>query len=237
MSRIAIIIPALDEEAVLYGTVTAVLSALPSLAPHDAVVRIVDNGSTDSTPRTGKGLADRFGAVRYGNVGVRGKGRAIRAGWEAEDADVYVFMDADLATDLSALRPLVDAALERGGVAYGSRFHAESKVVRSPLRLAFSHGYRAATRVILGTRLNDAPCGFKAASRRIVRDVMPSVEDDAWFFDTELAVRAERAGAALVEVPVTWTEHDVEGRRSKVNAPKLAVQYLRRLFKLRNDLA
>jgi glycosyltransferase involved in cell wall biosynthesis len=237
MSRIAIVIPVLNEEAVLDRSVREVVRALKAMIEHGSVVHIVDNGSTDATPEIGRTLAAEFPEVRYLRIGMRGKGRAIRAGWEAEHADVYAFMDADLATDLSALPALLQAALTNDGIAYGSRFHEDSKVSRSVRRSAFSRAYRAAARAILGTRMSDVPCGFKAASRRVVRDIMPDVRDQEWFFDTELAVRAERRGIPLVEIPVTWSEHEVEGRTSKVNAPKLALQYLRKLFELRNDLS
>lgn len=233
--RLIIAVPVLNEEAVLERTVRQMAAAAAGLRDVDAEVVIVDNGSDDATPEIGRRLADEVPSVRYVRIGERGKGRAIRHAWSGADADVYAFMDADLATDLSALPALVEGAAN-DGVAYGSRFHPDAVVERSFLRRAFSSGYRAAVRVLLATSVNDAPCGFKAVSRRVVRDVLPEVRDDRWFFDTELVVRAERAGVPVVEVPVAWKEHEVEGRRSKVNALGLSVEYLRHILRLRKDL-
>lgn len=234
--RVTIAIPVLNEETVLDRTVRSVVAAARAINGAEVEIVIADNGSEDATADIGERLALEFPDVRYLRIGARGKGIAVRRAWESSDADVFAFMDADLATDLSALPRLVAAAAGSGGIAYGSRYHGDSDVVRSPTRTAVSRAYRAVVRSLLGTSVADAPCGFKAASRRVVRDVMPAVADDRWFFDTELVVRAERAGFPLIEVPVTWREVSYEGRRSKVNVPKVAAQYLRSVLRLRRDL-
>src|SRR5439155_12383385 len=53
---------------------------------------------------------------------------------------------------------------------------------------------------------SDAQCGFKAVRADRVRMLLPQVEDNGWFFDTELLVLAERAGLRIHEVPVDWTD-------------------------------
>lgn len=80
----AAIIPALDEEPTVGGVVSA---ARPIV---DEVI-VVDNGSTDHTAT----MAARAGA-RVVSEQTRGKGQAMSAGLEATDADVVVFLDADL---------------------------------------------------------------------------------------------------------------------------------------------
>jgi putative flippase GtrA len=53
---------------------------------------------------------------------------------------------------------------------------------------------------------SDAQCGFKAIRTDVAHDLLPLVEDDNWFFDTELLVLAQRAGLRIAEVPVDWTD-------------------------------
>jgi hypothetical protein len=58
---------------------------------------------------------------------------------------------------------------------------------------------------------SDAQCGFKAITRAAARELVPLVEDNGWFFDTELLLEAERLGHRIVDVPVEWRE-DADSR-------------------------
>lgn len=235
--RILIALPVLNEEKVLRPTVEAVRRfADASLPGHDVSIVIADNGSADATESIGRGLERSLRGVRFLKLSAKGKGLAIREAWKSAEADVYVFMDADLATDLGALPELVRRVEGGAGLAVGSRFRRESKVERSAFRKVLSYGYRALLRAALGTAVSDVPCGFKAASPRVVREVLPSVRDDRWFFDTELVVRAERAGHRIEEVPVTWRELKPAGRASKVRVLPLIRDYVGQVMRLRREL-
>lgn len=235
--RITIALPVYNEERVLRSSVTRVASAAAEFfGGHDVEVIIADNDSEDSTGRVGRELEREFDAVSYLAVGGRGKGLAVRRAWESRTGDVNVFMDIDLATDLAALPRLVSEAAECGGLAIGSRFHPESVVTRSLGRRLVSRCYRTVLKLLLRVGFSDAPCGFKAVSARVVREIMPQVEDNRWFFDTEMLVRAERAGFEIREVPVTWREDGPDGRPSKVNVPKIAREYLKQVLRLRRQL-
>jgi hypothetical protein len=127
--------------------------------------------------------------------------------WADSDADVLVYMDVDLSTDLNALLPLV-AAADLRPLRPGHRQPAAARLAgrRGPKREVISRGYNLLVKGALRTRFSDAQCGFKAIRRDVAREVLPLVEDDAWFFDTELLVLAERAGLRIHEVPVDWVD-------------------------------
>jgi putative flippase GtrA len=57
----------------------------------------------------------------------------------------------------------------------------------------------------------DAQCGFKAMRRSVAAELLPLVEDDEWFFDTEVLVTAQRLGLRIQEVPVEWVD-DTDSR-------------------------
>ncbi len=236
--KVVIAIPVLNEEQVLPSTAERLREFAGSrLSGRDVTIVIADNGSTDRTGEIAEELARRYPEFRHLRLAERGKGLAIRAAWNAYPADVSVFMDADLATDLEALPGLIDAAAASGGLAVGSRFHRDSKVRRSPLRRLASFGYMVFQRLLLGSRVADLPCGFKAASAAVVARILPAVKDNGWFFDSELVVRAERAGFQVTEVPVVWREDPSSGRRSKVSVGRLAADYAKRVLRLRRELA
>jgi hypothetical protein len=71
---------------------------------------------------------------------------------------------------------------------------------------------------MFATRVRDMQCGFKAARAEIVRDLLPAIEDEGWFFDTELLLLAERNGLRIHQVPVDW----VDDPDSRVNISQTA---------------
>ena len=154
----------------------------------------------------------------------KGRGRALRAAWSRSSAPVLAYVDVDLSTDLAALLPLV-APLVSGhsDLAIGSRLARGSRIVRGPKREVISRCYNLILRGSLGAGFSDAQCGFKAIRKDVARQLLPLVEDEAWFFDTELLVLAERAGLRIHEVPVDW----IDDPDSRVHIASTALADLR----------
>ena len=171
-------------------------------------VVIADNGSTDSTPEICRLLSETFEDVGYLRLEQRGRGRALKAAWRNSNAAAVAYMDVDLSTDLAALPVLVEAIQSgRCDVAIGSRLCPCARVTgRSHKREFISRAYNLLIRAMFMVRFRDAQCGFKAVSRRAADSVVPLVEDNGWFFDTELLLVAEKSGHAIEEVPVSWTD-------------------------------
>ena len=137
----------------------------------------------------------------------KGRGRALRAVWSTSDAPVLAYMDVDLSTDLAALAPLVAPLLSgHSDLAIGTRLHRGSRVVRAAKREFVSRCYNLLLRGALVARFSDAQCGFKAIRADVAAGLLPLIEDDGWFFDTELLVLAERGGLRIHEVPVDWVD-------------------------------
>jgi len=142
---------------------------------------------------------------------------------------VVAYMDVDLATGLDALLPLVAPILSgHSDVAIGTRLAPGSQVVRGPKRELISRGYNALVHAALGNGFSDAQCGFKAMGADVARSLLPLVEDDGWFFDTELLVLAERSGLRIHEVPVDW----VDDPDSRVDIRRTAVEDLKGIWRL-----
>ena len=237
MKTIILAIPSLNEETVLRDTVEKTLAFVSEKMPNDNFrIVIVDNGSSDRTQEIGRALAaEHPDQVIYQRLEQRGKGLAVRDAWTKHEGDIYAFMDADLATDLKSLPPLINYCPDNG-MAIGSRYLPESEVKKSITRRIFSWGYRLTLKTVLETKIHDLPCGFKAASAKVVRDVFPDVKNNAWFFDTELTIRAEKKGLPIVEVPVKWHEVNQADRPSRVSLSKVAREYLERSWALRREL-
>jgi hypothetical protein len=122
------------------------------------------------------------------------------------DADLYVFMDTDLAADLSTLPVLIEKVQGGYDVVTGSRYCEGARVSRPPLRMLTSLVYNWLVNQTFRDNIRDHQCGFKAFSRRAVRGLLPKTRETTWFWDTEVLVLALRLGYMVAEVPVTWTE-------------------------------
>jgi len=202
-----VVVPVYDEEQVLERSVERLHAYLSEHFPFTWRITIVDNASTDSTWRKAENLAAGLTNVQAIHLDRKGRGLALRTAWTASDATVVAYMDVDLSTDLDALLPLV-APLVSGhsDVAIGSRLAPASSVARAPKREFISRSYNLILRTVMATRVRDAQCGFKAVRADVARRLVPAVEDDGWFFDTELLLLAERNGLRIHEVPVDWVD-------------------------------
>lgn len=233
--KILIAVPAYNEEPILAENVKKIYDFLKKNIMDDWQIVIADNNSSDRTGEIGKDLEKNFERIKYLHIPKRGKGRAIRAAWESGNADIYIFMDADLATDLSALPELIAAiGQEKYALAAGARFHKDSKVKRSPLRKFISRIYRFILRLLLKLKTKDAPCGFKAVNYTIVKNILPQIKNNEWFFDTEMVVLAEKENYSIKEIPIIWTEHKKPGRKSRVSFIKVSLGYLKEIWRLKS---
>ncbi len=159
----------------------------------------------------------------------KGRGYALRAAWSTSDAPVVAYMDVDLSTSLPALLPLVAPLLSgHRDVAIGSRLAPGAHVVRGPKRELISRAYNLLLKLALRGRFSDAQCGFKALRRDAAERLLPLVEDNEWFFDTELLVTAQRLGLRIGEVPVDW----VDDPDSRVNIVSTATDDLRGVWRM-----
>lgn len=204
--QVEIVVPVRNEERDLPVAIARLQAHLRDF-PFTARITIADNGSTDRTWELACQLAATSPQVHAVRIERAGRGGALRQVWSASPAQVCVYTDVDLSTDLNALLPLVAPLLSgHSEVAMGTRLARGSRVVRGPKREIISRCYNLLLRGTLAARFSDAQCGFKAIRTDVARQLLPLVADDGWFFDTELLVLAERAGLRIHEVPVDWTD-------------------------------
>ncbi len=190
-SRIAVVIPALDEER----SIGAVVDEIPAWV--DDVV-VVDNGSSDATAR----VARRHGA-RTVREPRRGYGAACQAGIDllarSGAPDAVVFLDADGSDAPAETARLVDPILAD---------RADLVVGRRPLRQRMRLHQRLGTRLVcallrLGFRAQVTDIGpFRAVSWRTLQRI--GMRDRRYGWTAEMQARALRFGERVAEVPVSW---------------------------------
>jgi len=191
--RLAVIIPALDEEE----SIARVIEAIPrSLAPD---VIVVDNGSTDRTAE----IAAAQGA-RVIQQPCRGYGAACLAGLAAlGDADIVAFLDADFSDDTGLLCDLVaPIAEDRADFVIGSRMLGE----REPGALPFHSRFGNWLSGLILTHVYGQPTTDLGPFRAIRRTTLEQLhmEDRAFGWTIEMQAKAARLRARTIEIPVPY---------------------------------
>ncbi|MEU7897696.1 bifunctional glycosyltransferase family 2/GtrA family protein [Nonomuraea sp. NPDC049152] len=221
---VEVVVPVHNEQRALPVCVARLHEHLTTSFPYGFRITIADNASSDATWPIAQELAAHYPGVRAVHLEEKGRGRALRSVWAGSDADVVSYMDVDLSTDLGAFLPLVAPLLSgHSDLAIGTRLARTANVVRGPKREFVSRVYNLLLRGVMGAGFSDAQCGFKAARTEIAQALLPAVEDQEWFFDTELLLLAERHGLRIHEVPVDW----VDDPDSRVDIVKTAMDDLR----------
>jgi glycosyltransferase involved in cell wall biosynthesis len=229
LPTVDIVVPTHNEAHVLEASIRRLHGHLTERFPLPWRITIADNGSTDGTSVLARRLARTIPGVSVLVLPVAGRGGALRAAWLRSRADVVAYTDVDLSTDLDALFPLVAPLISgHSDVAVGSRLASGARTHRGAKREVISRGYNRLLKVVLRTPVRDAQCGFKAVTATSARQLLPTVRDDGWFFDTELIIRAKRAGMRVFEVPVDW----VDDEDSRVKILRTALEDLRGVARL-----
>lgn len=231
MPQLDIVLPVYNEEHVLADSVTQLSAYLQEHDfPYTWRIVIADNASTDGTLAAAEALADQFEDVSVIHLPEKGRGRALRKAWLDSDADAACFMDIDLSTNLDGLLPLARAVLEEGyDVSTGSRMTKGSQIERSIGREITSRGFIFLIKALFLTGLSDTQCGFKAISRQAAQELVPRIENEEWFFDTELLLLADKGGYRVKDIPIRW----IEDTDTRVNVLKTILEDLAGLVRMR----
>lgn len=192
--------------------------------PLRAVVTIADNASTDSTSGIAQTIATEVDGVRAVHLDRKGRGRAVKWIWATSDTPMVAYMDVDLATGLDARLPLVALLLSgHAEVAIGSRLAVGARVVRGTKRELISRARNAIRHTALRAGFSDARCGFKAIRTDVARDLIPPIEDDAWFFEPSSWCRP--GGRACGSTKWRWTGWTTPTRGSTSPRPPVDAQH------------
>jgi glycosyltransferase involved in cell wall biosynthesis len=203
---VSIVIPAFNEAARIGMTISRIQRFLEGFPfPHELI--IVDDGSTDETPR----IVERSGIPTLRllrNESNHGKGYAVRQGVLASRGDFVLFTDADLSAPIEEIEKLMAVALkEDADVVIGSRAVDRSMIAVRQSRMRESGGvaFNLVVRTLLGLRLRDTQCGFKLFTRSSADRVFRKQTISGFGFDPEVLFLASKGNLTIREVPVRWS--------------------------------
>ena len=213
--QLSIVIPAYNEGARIELTLDRVMTCVEKQG-WDAEVLVVDDGSTDGTPKIVHAWMARYPRLHLiQNDGNRGKGFSVRNGLLQAAGEVVMFTDADLSAPMEETELLLAAIADGADVAIGSRWMDKTRqTIHQPLyRRFFGRCFNWVTRTVIGLPFKDTQCGFKAFKRPAAQVIFRLQRIERWGFDPEILFIARKLGYDIREVPVTWG-HDERSRMS-----------------------
>jgi glycosyltransferase involved in cell wall biosynthesis len=206
--KVSIVIPVHNEEKFIGYCINSLQEYINSrITKYNVSILIAEDGSTDSTLKVITDLASKYDniTIRHNHAKL-GRGRAVKESWRSANADIYAYLDADLATSISYLNVLLETCDKGFDVVTGSRYVSGSSVVRPVLRKIVSKAYNHLINLVFRTSVSDHQCGFKAVTKLGRDTILKNSIFDDWFWDTEIFVIARRNGLSICEFPIEWQE-------------------------------
>lgn len=203
---ISMIIPVYNDREALTKAIPKSIETLSQISDHFEII-VAEDGSTDGSTAFAQEYSEKDSHVRLlHNDERQGRGKALNNAIHAATGDIVGYFDVDLATDMRHLKELVTSIDQGYDIATGSRLMPKSDIVRSGNREIASRGYNFLVRFILRSKLYDHQCGFKAFNRKKILPLLPKIQSNHWFWDTEILVRGQTEGFRICEFPVVWRE-------------------------------
>ncbi|HDR72360.1 MAG TPA: glycosyltransferase [Methanoculleus sp.] len=201
---VSAVIPVFNDRESLERAIPQSLAVLEGITERFELI-VAEDGSTDGSAELVREWEERDPRVRLFHSDERlGRGKALNRAFSSARGAIVCYYDVDLATDMRHLPELIDAIRQGADAATGSRLMKGSDVTRTAERDIASRGYNALVRLALKSRLHDHQCGFKAFRKESLMQLLPKIQAEHWFWDTEVLVQAQRAGYTVREFPVRW---------------------------------
>jgi glycosyltransferase involved in cell wall biosynthesis len=229
--ELSVVMPAHNESGFIDQTLKVLVSALHERELAFEVL-VVENGSTDSTLADSRTFAADHAAVVVLTRPVADYGEAMRAGLLAARGDVVVVFDVDYFDPafVDVVLPRL-AAPDGPAIIVGSKRAPGTSDTRPWPRRAITAGFSTVLRVGFDLKVSDTH-GMKGMQRTTVEPIARRCRNGTDLFDTELVLRADRAGLAVAEVPVTVEER----RPSRTPIARRVVRTMLGLVRLRIQL-
>jgi glycosyltransferase involved in cell wall biosynthesis len=199
--KLSIVVPIFNERKII----PLLLATIRKVElPYEKEIILVDDGSTDGSREVLKALESEFKVILLDKN--RGKGAAVRKGFEMATGDIVVIQDADMEYDPLeypvVLKPIIDG---RADVVYGSRF-----ITAYPRRILYFPHYLAnqivtiVSNIFTGLNLSDMETGFKAFTGKAIKDILPCLLANRFGIEPEITAQIAKHKFRIYEVGISY---------------------------------
>lgn len=210
ISVVSVVIPAYNEEKTIGNVISDIISVMDSFGmPYEIIV--VDDGSIDRT----REIAGRYKATVLFNGKNRGKGYALRKGFQYAQGDIIVTVDADGAHSPKEIPDLIYPLFNGVDIVAGSRFLGNGrKGSTSMLNRLGNFLFNITIMILTRKRVTDSQTGFRAFQKEVFQKI--NLESFGYEIEAELTVKGLKNGFVFEEKPITC-----ERRRYSISKLKI----------------
>lgn len=221
--KLTVVIPAHNEQDCIEQTVCDIIKELNKENIENEII-LVDDNSTDSTPRIADDLVRRYANVKVIHRGPpRGFGRTVQKGLMNASGDAVAIIMGDMSDDPKDLVKCFRKIEEGYDCVFGSRFTKDSIVKDYPLlKLFINRLANTFIRILFLIKYNDVTNAFKCYRVEVIKAIQPL---HALYFNitVEMPLKAIVRGFSHVQIPINWY-----GRKSGVS--KLGIKQMARKY-------
>lgn len=234
MPRIAIIIPAYNEQNRIKKTLESYATYFNAKTAYTVSLLVVLNGCTDNTAEVVQSLQKEYPNIMMITLTQAGKGLAIKAGFldaVKHNYDLIGFVDADMATQPCHFEDSICNMGEHDGIIAsrympGAQIYPPRPFVKEWGRRLF---YNSLIRLLFGLRYKDLQCGAKLFKHNVVAVVAPALTMEQWAFDVELLYLCKINRFQIKEYPTVWYDQ----AESKLRVMRSGLRMLSSVIHLR----
>ncbi|MDH4209051.1 MAG: glycosyltransferase [Anaerolineae bacterium] len=228
---VSLVLACYNEERVIEQSVAEIVEVMDNTRYSYELI-FVDDCSRDRTRELIDQVIARYPDKRLSKIlhqENKGRGGTVADGIAASQGEVAGFIDIDLEVHARYIPSCVNAVENGADIAVGRRVYKLN--LRSLDRYIMSAGYVWLVRRILGVNLNDTETGYKFFKRERILPLLEEIEDQRWFWDTEVMVRSYYRDYQIVEIPCLFLRRF--DKPSTVHPLGDTVDYFRKLWRFR----
>ena len=231
MTTLSLVIPVFNEAKRLHKTFSTLNKwRVPKGLKLEKVI-FINDGSTDQSLKILQDTPLKFPKKIISYKKNMGKGFAIKKGMLASKADYTLMLDADMATTPNQIKRFLPLISEGTDVIVGTRKNGHSTVtVHQPfIRENMGKIFTKLSQIILGVKVTDFTCGFKAFSKVAKNDIFKRSLINRWGYDAEILFLSQKLGYSIKEKSVPWADQ----KGTKVNLIKDSLSSFSELITIR----
>ncbi|MFA6023461.1 MAG: glycosyltransferase family 2 protein [Candidatus Pacearchaeota archaeon] len=199
--KLSVIVPCYKAESFIAKNLEKMKESISAHFKNYEIIAVID-GETDNTKRE----AEKVPGIKVLSYKEnKGKGYALKYGFEHSTGQFVTFVDCDMDLDPKQLRNFIPYT-SNADLVIGSKRHPFSKLHYPVLRRFLSNGFRLYSWVVLGVKLRDTQSGLKLMRREVLEVIMPLILVKRYAFDLELCFLAQEHGFRVVEAPIYISE-------------------------------
>jgi glycosyltransferase involved in cell wall biosynthesis len=208
-SAVSVVIPAYNEEKTIGHVIEETVSVMDGLGlPYEVI--IVDDGSTDATRQ----IASTYKATVLTNETNRGKGYAVRRGFQQAQGEFVVTLDADGAHSPKEIPDLINPLANGTDIVAGSRFLGNGTYKTSRLNRIGNFMFNTAIATLTGKRVTDSQTGFRAIKKQVIEKL--NLTCSGYEIETEITVKSLKNGFTFEEKPITCKKRQHSTSKLKI---------------------